>query len=103
MEVVDISLAENLQHVVELSTEEDCKRLVNSHKKVVIKFYADWCGPCKRISRLYEVYTLYFIKTRNSRCNFFHISFGYFIQVSQNCTNGKVGKCTLIHDIFARV
>ena len=30
------------------------KEVLNSEKTVLIDFYADWCGPCKMLSRVVE-------------------------------------------------
>lgn len=33
--------------MVQLSTDNDFETLLNSNSKVVVKFFADWCGSCK--------------------------------------------------------
>ena len=35
---------------VTLSTDQDFKTLVESNDKVVVKYFADWCGQCKLFS-----------------------------------------------------
>lgn len=32
---------------VELKTDEDFKKALSNHEKVVVKYYADWCGSCR--------------------------------------------------------
>ena len=32
---------------VELKTDEDFKNAISDHEKVVVKYYADWCGSCR--------------------------------------------------------
>ena len=33
--------------MVTLSTDKDFENLLQNNSKVVVKFYADWCGSCK--------------------------------------------------------
>lgn len=33
--------------MVQLSTNNDFETLLNNNSKVVVKFFADWCGSCK--------------------------------------------------------
>jgi thiol-disulfide isomerase/thioredoxin len=32
---------------VAISTDQDFNQLIASHDKVVVKYFADWCGACK--------------------------------------------------------
>ncbi|WP_421765428.1 thioredoxin family protein [Ekhidna sp.] len=32
---------------VELKTDEDFKTTITENEKVVVKYYADWCGSCR--------------------------------------------------------
>ncbi|KAF9355169.1 hypothetical protein BGX34_010619 [Mortierella sp. NVP85] len=40
--------------VQEIASIEEFHQLINSDEKVVFDFYADWCGPCKFISPVFE-------------------------------------------------
>lgn len=46
--------------VVNLKTRQELKDYVKNHSVVIVKFTAEWCGPCKRIapylSKLMEQY-----------------------------------------------
>lgn len=33
--------------MVQVSTDTDFEKLISSNNKVVVKYYADWCGSCK--------------------------------------------------------
>ena len=35
---------------VELKTDEDFRQALNDNDKVVVKYYADWCGSCRLFS-----------------------------------------------------
>ncbi len=37
-----------------MSSEDSELFMIPSSGKVIIDFYADWCGPCKRISPYFE-------------------------------------------------
>jgi len=36
--------------MVQTATDSDFETLIKSHPKVVVKYYADWCGSCKLFS-----------------------------------------------------
>ncbi len=33
--------------MVQISTDNDFESLLKSNSKVIVKYYADWCGSCK--------------------------------------------------------
>lgn len=32
---------------VEIATDENFKEMLNNQEKIIVKYYADWCGSCK--------------------------------------------------------
>ncbi len=36
--------------MVQISTDNDFESLLKSNSKVIVKYYADWCGSCKLFS-----------------------------------------------------
>ena len=39
---------------VEITTDEHIAKQLETHPKVVLKYYADWCGSCKLFSPKYK-------------------------------------------------
>jgi protein disulfide-isomerase A6 len=40
--------------MVNIATDTDFNEKLNSHPKVIVKYYADWCGHCKRAKPEFE-------------------------------------------------
>ncbi len=39
---------------VQTSTDADFEQLLKDHSRVVVKYYADWCGACKMFAPKYK-------------------------------------------------
>lgn len=40
--------------IVKISTNKQLDGLIKTGRKVIVKFYADWCVPCKRLAPHYK-------------------------------------------------
>ncbi|MES2566377.1 MAG: thioredoxin family protein [Bacteroidota bacterium] len=40
--------------MVQLSTDADFENLIKNNEKVVVKYFADWCGSCKLFAPKYK-------------------------------------------------
>ncbi|KAF9022916.1 Cytoplasmic thioredoxin isoenzyme 2 [Podila verticillata] len=43
-----------------IESTAEFNELINSDKKVIVDFYADWCGPCKVIAPKFEKFSTEF-------------------------------------------
>ncbi len=43
-----------MTEIISLSDTEQLKNILCSNPKVIVKFEADWCGPCRTIAPFYE-------------------------------------------------
>ena len=55
--------------VTEISSNEFENKVLKSDKKVLVDFYADWCGPCQMLSPLVEE-----VAKENSKVSFFKVN-----------------------------
>lgn len=63
--------------VVELESEEQFDDLIKGNTKVVVKFTASWCQPCKKIHPFYQQKC-----TEFSNCNFLTVDVDDFDAIS---------------------
>lgn len=50
-------------------TNDNYKSIIEDNDFVIIKFYADWCGPCKSYAPIYENVSKNYTYIRFTECN----------------------------------
>ena len=53
----------------QIKTKEELQEVLNSKQKVVLKFFAEWCGPCKMLSKTFEEITPQFDDVELVECD----------------------------------
>lgn len=53
-EINNLEKEENKMEIIKITGENFESEVLKSDKKVLIDFYADWCGPCKMLSPVVE-------------------------------------------------
>lgn len=66
--------------VKEITTIEEFKAAIESDKLVIIDFYANWCGPCKKFSPTFAKLSEEF-----ETSDFYKINVDDLEQVAQTC------------------
>lgn len=59
--------------IIEINENDFKEKVLNSDKKVLVDFYADWCGPCKMMSSVIdsfkeEIENYYIYKVDVDKC-----------------------------------
>lgn len=64
--------------ITKLNDSSFSEFILNSDKRVVVDFYADWCGPCKMMSPVFEE-----VSERNSNIDFCKVNVDESTMIAQ--------------------
>jgi thioredoxin 1 len=79
---------------IHVKTVEELDNLINKSKSLVLDFYADWCGPCKRLGQYLES-----IKDKNEYKDIVFVKLDVDIEeFSETCK--KYGVSGIPHVVF---
>jgi thioredoxin 1 len=47
----------NKSTIININNNDILDNFIKNHNKIIIKLYATWCKPCKKITPFYEIYS----------------------------------------------
>lgn len=64
--------------VVKINSAEFSEKVLGSSKKVLVDFYADWCGPCKMLAPFVQE-----LSEERTDCGFFKVNVDECMDLAQ--------------------